>query len=287
MIRRYHLGCPMWAHKLWLGELYAPHTRSTDFLNEYASVFNSVEGNTTFYAAPKPETVARWADLAPEGFEFCFKFPKTVTHERKLVDVKSEALEFIALLEPLHDRLGPFFIGLPASFGPPLLGALSTFLSQMPDHCRFAVEFRHPAFFGDLEDKANQLLTNAGADRIHFHTEPLLHLRTTNPEIVESQQNKPRVPYRDYAVGHHPFIRFVGPPNPADNEVHLDRWAHVAAGWIQEGREPYFFVHHPPSDVYAPLLARFFHQRLSELVDVGEMPAWPIDAARTDQLSLF
>ena len=260
---------------------------TSSIFNDYAGVFNSVEGNTTFYAAPKPETVERWADQAPEGFKFCFKFPKAVTHDRKLVDVKDEALAFIDLLEPLADRLGPFFVGLPATFGPPLLDALGSFLMQMPDYCHFAVEFRHPAFFGDVEETANQLLADVRADRIHFHTETLRRLRTVDSEIVESQQNKPAVPYRDNAIGPHPFVRFVGPPNPADNEAHLIRWAHVVAKWIEEEREPYFFVHHPPSDVYAPLLARFFHEKLSALVDVGEMPAWPIETKQASQLNLF
>ncbi len=287
MIKGYYLGLPMWTHKPWLGEFYADRTPAGDFLSEYSHVFNSVEGNTTFYAAPKPETVARWAEHTPDGFRFCFKFPRTVTHERKLVDVQDEALSFVELLRPIADRLGPFFIGLPPSFGPPLLDALGTFLGQMPGHYRFAVEFRHSAFFGELEEPANRLLADCGADRIHFHTRALLQLQTNDPEIIESQRNKPPVPYRDYALGRHPFVRFVGPPDPTDNEIHLERWARVVAGWIREGREPYFFAHHPPSDVYAPHLARFFHDRLSALVDVGELPAWPIETKQARQLDLF
>tara|TARA_Y100000588_G_scaffold240422_3_gene254182 strand:- start:4108 stop:4971 length:864 start_codon:yes stop_codon:yes gene_type:complete len=287
MIKRYHLGCPMWAHKLWLGEFYAERTRSGDYLQNYASVFNTVEGNTTFYAAPRPDTIARWAEQTPEGFRFTFKFPKTVTHERKLVDTEEEALAFIELLQPLESRLGPFFVGLPATFGLGLLDVLITFLSRMPEGLRFAVEFRHPAFFGPVEATANEQLAAVGADRIHFHTEALLDCPTTDPDIIEAKQKKPPVPYRDEALGRHPFVRYVGPPDSAQNEPHLDRWAQVVSGWIDEGREPYFFVHHPPSDVYAPRLARYFHQKLSTLVDAGEMHDWPIDVGRADQLDLF
>ena len=42
-----------------------------------------MEGNTTFYATPTPEIVERWRDQVPETFRFCFKLPKTVTHDRR------------------------------------------------------------------------------------------------------------------------------------------------------------------------------------------------------------
>jgi len=51
-IERYFLGCPIWSNKDWVGELFAPDAKQKDFLQQYASVFNTVEGNTTFYGLP-------------------------------------------------------------------------------------------------------------------------------------------------------------------------------------------------------------------------------------------
>ena len=80
-IRGYYLGCPGWGLKSWVGRLFPSGTRNTDFLARYAEVFNTVEGNTTFYALRRKDTVARWKDESPDEFRFCFKFPKKITHE--------------------------------------------------------------------------------------------------------------------------------------------------------------------------------------------------------------
>ncbi|MBL9015869.1 MAG: DUF72 domain-containing protein, partial [Myxococcales bacterium] len=64
----YYLGCPGWGIKTWIGRLFAPGTKDKDFLARYAEVFNSVEGNTTFYALPTADTVARWRASVPDRF---------------------------------------------------------------------------------------------------------------------------------------------------------------------------------------------------------------------------
>ena len=71
-----YLGLPQWSHPAWPGQLLGMNARPAEHLADYARVFNSVEGNTTFYASPTPETVQRWADAVPDHFRFSFKFPK-------------------------------------------------------------------------------------------------------------------------------------------------------------------------------------------------------------------
>jgi len=287
VIERYKLGLPMWAHKLWVGEFYAPKTPQNKLLTEYASVFNSVEGNTTFYANPKPEIIERWKEDAGEDFRFCFKFPQVITHQRKLRHIRTELVEFLELLEPIQDRLGPFLIGLPSTFEPRSMDALDEFLRLLPPDFSYAVEFRHPSFFSDAEDSTNKFLEDRQVDRVLFHTDTLLSVETDDPDIMASQRTKPRVPHRTYATGRRPFVRFVGPPRIEENLPHLEKWANVVAAWIEEGREPYFFVHHCPSDIYAPRLAPDLHYMLSSRTDVGTLPDWPIEGQQKNQLSLF
>ena len=70
-----YLGLPMWANQDWQGSLY-PRQAKTDLLSDYAAVFSSVEGNTTFYSgAPKPDTIAAWARQAPAHFAFVLNCP--------------------------------------------------------------------------------------------------------------------------------------------------------------------------------------------------------------------
>ena len=195
MIEQYHLGLPMWAHKLWVGEFYAPKTPQNRLLAEYASVFNTVEGNTTFYANPKPETIHWWKNETNEQFKFCFKFPQVITHQRKLRHIREELLEFLKLLDPIQDRLGPFLIGLPSTFEPRAMDALDDFLKLLSKELPCAVEFRHPAFFKDAEETTNRFLEDRQVDRVLFHTDTLLNAETDDPEVMASQPTKPRVPH--------------------------------------------------------------------------------------------
>ncbi len=117
-IQSYYLGCPMWGLKDWLGTLYRRRSQPRTFLEQYAGVFNTVEGNTTFYSLPSPESVERWRQATPEGFRFCFKFPRRITHEKGLRGAGPETAELLRRLEPLGERLGTFMLQLPPAFGP-------------------------------------------------------------------------------------------------------------------------------------------------------------------------
>jgi uncharacterized protein YecE (DUF72 family) len=91
--------------------MFPPGTRSTEFLDRYARVFNTVEGNTTFYALPPADTVARWRDQVPGDFEFCFKFPRSISHDKLLVDCGAELDELFETIQPLN--LGSLMLQLP------------------------------------------------------------------------------------------------------------------------------------------------------------------------------
>ena len=51
----YFLGCPQWKHLAWREHVFTPQTKLQDLLLSYAQVFNTVEGNTTFYATPQKD----------------------------------------------------------------------------------------------------------------------------------------------------------------------------------------------------------------------------------------
>lgn len=69
-----YIGLPQWSHPKWV-------RLGITSLEEYARHFNCVEGNTTLYALPKPEIVARWYEQTHDDFRFCFKFPATISHQ--------------------------------------------------------------------------------------------------------------------------------------------------------------------------------------------------------------
>ena len=287
LLKDFYLGCPIWAHKAWVGELFTPDAKAPDYLRQYASVFNTVEGNSTFYGLPSEATVERWLEDTPDGFRFCFKFPRSISHDRELSNAEVETEAFFQRLSPLKERLGPMFLQLPPSFGPDGLKLLSHYLKNLPGDGAFAVEVRHPVFFDGAESELNGLLAENGADRAIFDTRGLHGAEGGDATTVASQRRKPSLPVRPVATGPRPFVRFVAHPEVEENRALLDAWARTVASWIAEGKTPFFFAH-APDDFYAPRVARLFHGLLSEARDVGEMPEWPAEKPQLKkQLSLF
>jgi uncharacterized protein YecE (DUF72 family) len=82
-------------------------------LRRYASVFDGVEVNSSFYRRHKPETWQRWADSVPDRFRFAVKMPKRITHELRLIAAEAEVDLFLADIRPLNEKLGPVLIQLP------------------------------------------------------------------------------------------------------------------------------------------------------------------------------
>ena len=85
-------------------------------LARYAARFSAVEINSSFIQAHRPETYARWAASVPAGFRFSVKFPKIITHERRLKNVRKMLTPFIDSVSELGDKLGALLLQLPPSF---------------------------------------------------------------------------------------------------------------------------------------------------------------------------
>lgn len=289
-ITGYYLGCPFWGLKDWVGNLYRKGSRSGDFLAQYATVFNSVEGNTSFYGVPSEASVEKWREATPESFRFCFKMPQEVTHRKGLRGVDRDVTQFLHRMAPLESRLGPIMVQLPPSFGPDRLDVLERFLPTLPSAFRFAVEVRHLTFYTDheLSQRLDALLAHFACERVLMDTKALRSGDPNHPEVEGALQKKPNLPITPIAVGRHPMVRFVSHPMAEVNTTDLERWRQVLIQWIGEGREPYFFAH-CPNDFHSPPLARRLHEGLRQDVEVGEMPVWPGEVVEEvkGQMSLF
>lgn len=249
-------------------------------------MFNSVEGNTTFYSAPDAKTIERWGEKAADGFKFCFKFPRIITHIKRLNGVEEEVLGFLSLFDSIRTKLGPFMIQFPDSFSPGELPKLERVLSILPKTMSYTVEVRHLDFYdhGNNEHNLNTLLSSYGIDRVIFDTRKLHSTNSEELTIVEAKKKKPKVPVRFDAIGSRPMLRYVGTNDILNNDVYLKEWAIVVADWIKDGLHPYVFIHSP--DTFSqPMLCTHFHKLLSELIELPPLPEWPID--REAQLGLF
>lgn len=281
----YFLGCPSWNEPAWRGGLYPAGSASRDFLAAYCRVFNTVEGNTTFYARPAAATLARWAQTMPEGFRFCAKLPRDISHEGDLRASLAAAGDFLELLAPLGARVAPLWLQLPASFGPPRLAELAAFIDGLAAPHGLAVEVRHPAFFarGDEEKALNRLLLERGVERIGLDSRALFSCTERSPAVLHAQSKKPRVPPRPAAFTRHPQVRFIGHPDLAANDAFLAPWLDKVAAWIEEGRAPHVYLH-TPDNHRAPELARRFHAQL-----MARLPGLPAlaESSSGEQLGLL
>ncbi|SIN78653.1 DUF72 domain-containing protein [Salinivibrio sp. ES.052] len=278
------LGLTQWSHPSWQHHFYPPGTRSGERLARYAEVFNTVEGNTTFYASPSPQTVANWAAAIPDTFQFTFKFPKTITHQCQLRHAQEITRDFIHLMAPLHDKIGQWTIQLPARFGPEGLPDLAAFLQSLPMDVSVGVEVRHPTFFakGDAEKALNQLLIAQGANRVIMDSRPVFAAKPETPEIIDAQKKKPRVPVHAIATNDAPMVRFIGHPQLTENSTFFDPWIPRLSQWITAGKTPYLMIHTSDND-QAPALAAQLYQRL----DLSPPLAPVTRAAQSQQGTLF
>ncbi len=283
----YYLGCPSWSEAAWRATLYPQDTRPAAFLVRYTEVFNAVEGNTTFYARPSEETVARWVQAMPVHFRFCAKLPRDISHSDDLCQQLDAVAQFRQLLAPLGERVAPYWLQLPASFGPVRLTELAAFIEHWGD-VPLAIEVRHPEFFakGDAERGLNRLLHARGIERICLDSRALFSCDSQAPAVLHAQAKKPRLPTRPTAFSQSPQLRFIGHPELLANDPFMLPWLDKVAGWIEQGLRPYVFAHTSDNRL-APELARRFHEQLMQrLPGLPELPVLQIEA-ELEQLGLL
>lgn len=270
------LGCPVWACTAWRGSLLTRRATRDDYLPQYASVFDAVEGNSTFYGLPTEATIARWREQVPAHFRFCFKFPQVVTHRMLLRYADAETSEFLFLLEPLRDRLGPLLLQLPPNFGAADLHVLTHYLDKLPRGFSYAVEVRHPEFFDGaaFESALDAALAERDVSRVVFDATCLFAGDASDEQTREATRRKPRLPLRRSATNATPVVRFVGRNDPEPCRNALRAWADTVAAWAAEGRETCFFTH-APDDAHAPALARLAHACFAERMAIPPLPSFP------------
>jgi uncharacterized protein YecE (DUF72 family) len=160
---RVRIGCSGWVYRDWRERFYAPRLPQSHWLAHYATRFDTVELNTTFYRLARPAAVARWVEQTPEGFCFAAKASRYLTHMKRLTDLERGVERFYASIAPLVDagRLGPVIWQLPERFqrdDARLAAALARVSASPPG--RHAFEFRHASWFAP---EVEELLRAHGA----------------------------------------------------------------------------------------------------------------------------
>jgi uncharacterized protein YecE (DUF72 family) len=107
------LGTSSFTAAGWEASFYPQGMRPKNFLRHYASRFQTVEIDSTFYGTPSPSTVTGWNEKTPGDFIFAVKVPQVITHDKVLVDCEAEFDEFIERMHLLGNKLGPMLLQFP------------------------------------------------------------------------------------------------------------------------------------------------------------------------------
>ncbi|HXO04388.1 MAG TPA: DUF72 domain-containing protein [Candidatus Sulfotelmatobacter sp.] len=144
-----YLGTSAFTAAGWDTAFYPAGMKSADYLSYYATKFQAVEIDSTFYATPAAATVTRWRNKTPEGFIIAAKVPQIITHEKCLLECDEEFAEFIEVISLLGDRLGPLLLQFPYfnsevfQSGVQFLSRLKAFFKKLPKDKKFAIEIRN------------------------------------------------------------------------------------------------------------------------------------------------
>lgn len=284
------IGLPMWALPEWQHGFFSSDAGSADFLKQYASVFSAVEGNTTFYGIPSEASVLAWQKAISPGFRFCFKMPKSITHDAKLQRCDALLAAFIERIKPLKDCMGPLMIQLPPSFSGRDLPHLESFIKKLPMIFHYAVEPRHSDFFegGVYQQAFQQLLAKYRIEQVIFDSRALFACDDDHASVVDAKAKKPNFPVPEIAVQKHVILRFVGGSNADDNAAYFADYVKKVHHWLSTGKHVYLLLH-MPDNAYAPGLAKLLYAQLQEeMPGLADLPLWPAERESSDgQMLLF
>ena len=213
----YRVGCSGWSYNHWKDIFYPHGLRQAGWFRHYASLFDTVEINNSFYRTPTEEVFKGWREQAPQGFCYAVKVNRSITQFYKLGPNSYPLFEdFAGRAALLGPALGPLLLQLPPSLGRDDQ-RLSEFLSLPAlKQCRLAVEFRKSDWFAN---SVYAILRDHGAALVISDLENL---------PVPAVSTAPWVYARFHGAG-------VGKYEGSYTDDHLRRWSDTIKSMASEG----------------------------------------------------
>jgi uncharacterized protein YecE (DUF72 family) len=242
-----YVGCAKW-NKEDLKNFFPKGIK--DELTYYSTQFNCIELNATFYRLFPPTTFDKWYTTVPEEFRFFPKLEQSISHYKRLKEVKETVDNNIANMSHLKEKLEMPFLQLHDNFAPKDFDRVEAFVQNWKYEVPLAIEFRHTDWFNNKEvssilypllekHKVTNVLVDTAGRR------DLMHMRLTTPAA---------------------FVRWVGANHHESDRARLDEWILRIAQWKKAGlRKLYFFVHQNV-EKESPLLATHFIERLNKKI---------------------
>jgi uncharacterized protein YecE (DUF72 family) len=238
----------------WEGAFYPAGMKPADYLTFYATKFNTVEVDSTFYRTPSVSTVKGWYAKTPKDFIFALKVPQTITHEKMLLNCGDDLKYFMATADHLGDKLGPMLFQFPYfnkmafKTGDEFLARLEPFLKTLPKEHSFAIEIRNKAW-----------LTEEFADLLRVHCVALA-LQDQSWMPLPTQMNF------DYVTAPFAYMRLLGDRKGIEKQTkiwdkvivnrsrELRNWVEVCEKTVKRGAKTFVYINnhfsgHAPATV--------------------------------------
>lgn len=228
------VGVSGFSYPGWKGTFYPKDLKSEQFLEYYAGKLNSVEINSSFYAAPSLAMIKSWNGKTDNNFRFSLKAPRQITHILKLGKGAAEAADRLGkTVESLGEKQGQLLFQLP-----PFLKQdnklLESFLQATSSIKSKVFEFRHESWLNDSTYK-------------------LLEEHYTGFCIAETEHMKPVLKI----TGKAGYFRLR--KDSYDNNA-IDDWAKKIRSTVKNGRESYVYLRHDETGQNASFALRLMEK---------------------------
>jgi uncharacterized protein YecE (DUF72 family) len=204
-------------------------------LTYYASLFNSIEVNSTFYKIPKPSTISRWRSEVPDDFIFTFKLFQDLTHNSENVIDKDVVKDFVHSIDHVEEKRGCILVQFPPSYGGSNIHDVSELLSVLREvnkhSWHVAVEFRNTTWYND---------------------EVFDMLREQNVALVLQDMPRSATPFivtADSFV----YVRFHGPTGNyrgSYTDNFLQEYAGYIREWLSENKTVYVYFNNTAGEAF-------------------------------------
>lgn len=203
-------------------------------LTYYATLFKSIEINSSFYKIPLERTVLKWTNEVPDDFRFTFKLWQEITHAKGLEFKEEHVINFMKAIDVTGHKKGSLLIqfapSLDAFYIQQVRSLLHLIKKTDPDNCwHLALEFRNRSWYSY---EVYDLLEEYGAS-IVIHDLP----KSATPAIDQQAKSV--------------YLRFHGPTgNYRDSysDSFLHEYATYVHEWLLDGKTVYTYFNNTMGD---------------------------------------
>jgi uncharacterized protein YecE (DUF72 family) len=208
-------------------------------LTYYATFFNSLEVNSTFYALPQKRTVEKWSASVPEDFQFTFKLSREITHQKELFYDRKLIFDFFEVIERVGGKNACVLVQFPPGCKSSKFSEVEKLLEDLSAankdaRWNIAVEFRDPGWYSD---------------------EVLDTLKSANASLVIQDIPKSASPFVTTSEKF-VYVRFHGPTGNyrgSYSDDFLQEYASYIHEWLNEGKFVYVYFNNTAGSAFENL----------------------------------